>query len=245
MADLISQAPVTRRSLGPRRKFCGLLTRSERWHLSARAWLLLIAVIILSAVLVRLTAYPFLALNRPVSADVLVVEGWVHDFAIAGAVAEFRNGGYRTVFTTGGPVVGAGGYINDFNTYASVAAERLIAAGIPRDLVHIAPLRDGGRDRTYHSAVVLKQRLRDVSPPVTALNVVTENVHARRTLLLFKKALEPEINVGVIALGNPDYDPKCWWQYSEGVRDVIGESLAYVYAKLFFSPKSAPAAHAG
>jgi hypothetical protein len=67
--------------------------------------------------------------------------------------------------------------------------------------------------------------------------VVKEDAHARRTRLLFPKALGPDVEVGIIAVQTPDYDPKRWWRYSEGVRDVIGESIAYVYARFFFWPK--------
>ena len=71
------------------------------------------------------------------------------------------------------------------------------------------------------------------------MNVVTEDTHARRTRLLFAKAFGPDISIGIIALPNPDYNAKRWWRYSEGVEQVIGESIAYVYAKFFFYP-SAP-----
>jgi len=35
---------------------------------------------------------------------------------------------------------------------------------------------------------------------------------------------------------NPDYNPKQWWRYSDGVQEVTGESMAYIYAKFFFYP---------
>ena len=44
------------------------------------------------------------------------------------------------------------------------------------------------------------------------------------------------MTVGIIAVPNPDYDSRHWWQYSEGVREVIGESIAYSYARFFFAP---------
>jgi hypothetical protein len=40
------------------------------------------------------------------------------------------------------------------------------------------------------------------------MNVLTENCHARRTQLLYQKALAENITVGIIAVSNPDYDPK-------------------------------------
>jgi len=43
---------------------------------------------------------------------------------------------------------------------------------------------------------------------------------------------------GIIAVSNPDYDPKQWWRYSDGVREVTGESIAYIYTKFFFYPSA-------
>ncbi len=61
-----------------------------------------------------------------------------------------------------------------------------------------------------------------------------KDVHARRTCLLFQKALGHDVAVGVIAVTNPDYDASHWWRYSEGVKDVFAESVAYIYARLLF-----------
>jgi len=65
---------------------------------------------------------------------------------------------------------------------------------------------------------------------------MTEDMHARRTRLLFEEALGKSITVGIIAVPNPDYDARRWWRYSDGVREVIGESIAYIYARFFFYP---------
>jgi len=92
------------------------------------------------------------------------------------------------------------------------------------------------RDRTYGSAVALRNWFRENNMPVRSVNVVTEDVHARRTYLLFQKALGDNVAVGIIAVPNPDYDPEHWWRYSEGVKDVISETAAYLYAKLLFHP---------
>ena len=44
------------------------------------------------------------------------------------------------------------------------------------------------------------------------------------------------MTVGMIAVSNADYNPKQWWRYSDVVREVIGESIVYIYAKFFFYP---------
>ena len=48
-----------------------------------------------------------------------------------------------------------------------------------------------------------------------------------------KRALGGKMNVGIIAVDNPDYDPKRWWLYSAGVKDVVSEGFSFLYI-LFF-----------
>ena len=103
----------------------------------------------------------------------------------------------------------------------------------------MAPLRISVRDRTYSAAQALRNWLQEHHVAVRSVNVVTEDVHARRSRLLFQEALGPEIKVGIIAVPNPDYDVRQWYRYSEGVREVISESVAYVYAKFLFWPGEA------
>jgi len=67
---------------------------------------------------------------------------------------------------------------------------------------------------------------------------MTLGPHARRSRLLFQKAFGKEVKVGVISVEDRDYDPAHWWRSSEGVREVLGEAIAYFYAKFFFSPSS-------
>src|SRR5437667_1143202 len=215
-------------------KFWGIVTRKERWGFSWRGWLIVLAVVILTFSLCWLRIYPFLAVTHRVETNVLVVEGWIHEYAIRAAVEEFRSGSYQRVFTTGGPVEGAGGYINDYNTAASVGADLLRKNGLPDESLQMVPSRVMDHDRTYGSAIALQNWFREHNLPVPGINVVTEDLHARRTCLLFQKALGGKVTVGVISVPNPDYDPRHWWRYSEGVKDVFAESAAYIYARLLF-----------
>jgi uncharacterized SAM-binding protein YcdF (DUF218 family) len=102
--------------------------------------------------------------------------------------------------------------------------------------VQEVPSRVMDRDRTYGSAVALRNWFREHNMAVSAIDIVTEDLHARRTRLLFQEALGDKVKVGVIGIRSPDYDAKHWWRSSDGVREVIGESIAYVYAKVFFYP---------
>src|SRR5687768_10812644 len=111
------------------------MNHRARWGLTWRGWLLFLLVICSAAVGILLALHPFLAITDRQETDILVVEGWIHDYAIHAAVAEFKAHGYQRVFSTGGPVSGSGGYTNDFNTSASVGADRLKAFGLPENVV--------------------------------------------------------------------------------------------------------------
>ena len=106
--------------------------------------------------------YPFLAPVSRVDTRILVVEGWVKEFAIRSAVEEYRSGSYDRVYATGGPVSGFGGYVNDYSTSASIGAGRLKGAGVPTDAVQMVPSRVSARDRTYGAAVALRDWFREL-----------------------------------------------------------------------------------
>ncbi len=222
------------------KRFFGMFSLEPRWSLSLAGWVTLTLFALLASCFVFVNIYPFLAVTERISADTLVVEGWIHEYAARSAADEFEHGGYQQIFTTGGPVVGKGGYINDYNTSASVGADLLKKTGIPRESIQMVPSRVSGRDRTYSSAVALRNWFAQHDMHVSSINVMTEQAHARRTRLLFEEALGPHVNIGIIAISSPDYDAKHWWRYSDGVREVIGEGIAYLYAKLFFQPDALP-----
>ena len=94
------------------------------------------------------------------------------------------------------------------------------------------------RDRTFTSAVTIRAWLAQHRPAATAVTIVTMEPHARRSRLLFEKALGSNVRVGVVALENQEYDSRYWWKYSEGVKEVVSEGVAYLYARLFFHPES-------
>jgi uncharacterized SAM-binding protein YcdF (DUF218 family) len=233
-----SSVPLPRAT--PSRAMWGVFDRKERWSLSWRGRLIVASALLLVGALVFKGVYPFLAITHRANANILVVEGWIHEYGIRAAVKEFQSNHYEHVFATGGPVAGSGGYINDFCTSASVGAELLKKWGLPDECLQMVPSRVMDRDRTYGSAVALRNWFGEHNTPVSGINVVTEDVHARRTRLLFQKALGDKVAVGVIAIQNPDYDAKRWWRYSTGLKEVVSEVAAYVYARLLFYPSEPP-----
>jgi uncharacterized SAM-binding protein YcdF (DUF218 family) len=232
--SVASSVPLTRAM--PARAMWGVFVRKERWSLSWRGRLIVASAVLVLGALVLKGVYPFLAITHRVSANILVVEGWIHEYAIRAAVKEFQSNHYQRVFTTGGPVGGNGGYINDFYTSASVGADLLKKCGLPEERLQMVPSRVMDRDRTYGAAVALRNWFRDHNMAVSGIDVVTEDLHARRTRLLFQKAFGKGVQIGIIAVPNADYPANRWWHYSQGLKDVVSELVSYLYARLLFFP---------
>jgi hypothetical protein len=213
----------------------GLVRRKEQWALSTRGRIVAFAVFLTLSGVFVFASRPFLALTNRVDTQYLVVEGWVPNYALEESMAEFKAGHYKMIFTVGAdPLTGVN--IEPGDSVATEAFKRLKWLGMDPDLVKAVPAHIKYRNRTFESAVALRRYIEENHLPVTGINVVTLGAHGRRSRLLFEDAFGDQARVGVISVVNREYDPKRWWKYSEGVREVIGESIAYVYARFFFHP---------
>ena len=208
------------------------LVRKECWTLSSRGKVLLATILLLSGVTFIRGSYPFLALNQPLDAKVMVVEGWIPTHLIHKAADEFRRGKYQRLLVVRTAYDSEEPYVSKRNS-GELFSTRFVESGVPADAVDTLFCPAVQRDRTYHSALSARQWIEKMNLPGNALNVVTVGPHARRSKLLFQKAFATSRQIGVISLEDPEYDPAYWWHTSEGVREVLGESIAYVYARFF------------
>lgn len=177
--------------------------------------------------------HPFLAVDEPVGGEALVVEGWIPDYALAEALAAFRARPYRLLITTGGPVPQGMAY-SYLGSYARLGAEALRAMGLPPDSVAEVPSPNVPKDRTYAEGVALRAWMDSTGRRFSSVDVFSIAAHARRSRLLFRKALGPDVRVGVYAPRDRFYDPEKWWKTSSGVRRVLDEWIAWNYARLLF-----------
>jgi hypothetical protein len=216
----------------------GLIIRRKCWTLTLRAKLLVVILLVAAVGVLVWGIHPFLAVRDPVPASVLIIEGWSPPYTMKQAAAEFLAGGYQTVIVLRpafdiGDKYESGRYSGDF------VAALLVEHGVPKERVNTLFPNVVRKDRTYHSALAAKEWLARQSLAIKSLDVATLGPHARRSRLLYEKAFGDEVKIGIIPLDDIEYEPVHWWRSSEGVREVIGESIAYLYARLLFHPSVA------
>ena len=195
-----------------------------------------LALVLGSALLLALVlrgAYPFLALSEPKPGGVLVIDGSSPRFVFEEGIAEFNRHHYDKVFVTGGPVE-QGGPLTIHKNHADLGAAALLKLGMNGSVLQSVPALDVRQDRAYASAVALNQWWRAHGMAPASINLMSVGPSARRSQLLFKRALGKEVTVGVVALSPDDYDAPHWWRSSQGFRIVTGELIAYGYARAMF-----------
>jgi DUF218 domain len=207
-----------------------LIRRREMWAITREGWVIAMMGLIIFTIFMLKNIHPFLAVNSPIKADILVVEGWLPDYAIESAIAEFNKGGYSQLITTGSPL-SKGYYLAEYKNYAELTAATCIALGFDRDKVVAVPAASVVKHRTAASAIALRDWLSSSALKVNSINLYSLGTHARRSRKIFKEVLNPEIKVGIIAAETQDYNSQEWWTSSEGFRIVTGEIIAYIYAR--------------
>ena len=211
-------------------KLWGAISYQPRWGLTIRGWLVILLAIALMFWLLLFKLEPFLAHSAPIDAEILIVEGWIADRGLIGAYQEFQSKPYQLLITAGSDF-GRGEYLSEYKNFAFLSKATLVTLGL--DPQKIQPVRTPKpeRDRTLASAQEVKEWLETNDLHPEGVNIYTMDVHSRRSWMLYRQVLEPEIKVGVISHPPLTYDPQAWWASSEGFRKVLGESLAYLYAK--------------
>jgi uncharacterized SAM-binding protein YcdF (DUF218 family) len=211
-----------------------LINKKERWGFTWTGRFVVLIIFLSLVCLYALTIYPFLAQNDPVDAKIMVVEGFIPDYALEETIHLFNKRNDSLMIITGKVRI-KGSQLDQYENDGYYSAATLIKYGFDENKIKVISLeKDIKKDRTYSSAVALKEWLRQNNTKVTAFNLVTISCHARRSKMMFSKAFDDEVKIGVIAIENQLYDPKRWWRSSSGFREVTEETITWIYGALFF-----------
>ena len=212
----------------PKRWFRPVTLLLPTWRLWMPALLMLGCALVLTG----RSAHDFLSVSSPVPATVLIVEGWLPDYALAQVIVEFDRGQYQLLITTGGPIE-RGALLAEYATHAEIAAATLLALAFDPQRLVAVPAPPETRHRTRASALAVSTWLEQEGLRPGAVNLVSLGPHARRSWAAYRESLEPAIAVGIIALPPQDYEPARWWASSQGVKVTLTELLAWLHERLF------------
>ena len=192
----------------------------------------LLAVLLLFlafALLARFRLYPFLGPDAPADSPVLVIEGWVSDDALQAALDWASSHDVHTLYLTGGPIE-TGSWLAPWHSFPEMTLARLDAMGATTrfDDVRAVPAPRTRKDRTLAAAVALRDALGPDVPP--SMTLASESPHLRRSALLFRRAFGDSVQFGTLPLPPIDYGPDDWYRCSAGVRSLLSESIALLYA---------------
>lgn len=213
-----------------------LARRRTIWWPTFLGWIALMVAAGVPCVWWWTRAEIFLSLNEQQPPEILVVEGWIGHEGMHAAKAEFERGKYRYIVTSGGPMNNR--WSAQRWNYATESYELLVRLGVPPERVIAAPAPDVESHRTFESAVVVRDALKEHGLQPNFVNVFTFGVHARRSRLVFAKVLDPVAKVGVISWIPEGYSDGPWWKSSERSLSLIKETVGYLFEVLLNSGRS-------
>ena len=165
--------------------------------------------------------FSFLSINRPIPAEVLMVEGWLTNRMFKEAAAEYVRGNYSYCLVSG-------------RIYSSLSpAHVFMRHGIDSGAVKFTDTVAVRGHNTYHTALAARQWLQLHDPGVSTINVFTAGPHARKTWTIVKRVLGSGYSVGVIASSVNPEDTGLWWESKQGARAMIKYGVGYLYALLW------------
>jgi hypothetical protein len=176
----------------------------------------------------------FLAPNKPVHGQYLVVEGWIGEHALLEAIDTFKQGQYQLLITTGGP---DSLDINpQYDNHADKAAAFILSQGFDANKLSVAPAPTSAQNRTFLSAVKVRNWFRDNDITPESFDIFSSGVHARRTHQLYQMAFYDNTKIGIIPAKTDRYQLKTWWQSSDGIKSVLTELIGVAYINCCFDP---------
>jgi uncharacterized SAM-binding protein YcdF (DUF218 family) len=209
-----------------------LIQKRTVWLPTRLGWLILCGALAVPLALWAFLGERFLAHTERLPAEALVVEGWIGVEGVRAAKLEFDRHGYRYIVTAGGSTNFRWG--PQHWNYATESREMLLLLHLPPDKVLAAPVPETEKQRTFTAALGVKRALELHGLHPASVNVFTLGVHARRSRLVFAKAL-PGTEVGVVSWRPSEYKPEPWWRSSERAVDLLKESIGYLFELLLSS----------
>ena len=204
-------------------------------------WGVLLATLAAAAWAASSGIYLYLAVTELApGARTLVVEGWLDATELEDVAPFLRGHRYERVLVTGGPVL-AWADTQTLVSSAERAAVYLRRHGVDAPPVVAVPAPASAQDRTFLSAVMVREWAAREHVPLDAIDVFSAGAHARRTRAVYRLAL-PHSEVGIFATPSHEFDAAHWWRSSAAAKTVLGETIGLAWTACCFWPP-APGSH--
>jgi hypothetical protein len=163
--------------------------------------------------------YRFLSTEKPVRANVLIVQGWLLPFMYDEVAKRIHCDSLSLIVVTGE------------KKDVLCGKNQLISRGVCTDKIDIAPSNDRLKfSGTFQEAYALRTYLQAKYPDITAVNIFTISVHGRKSLVSFKRVLGKDIKVGVLTCKKNAFDETRLWQSWMGLSLTIKYFIGYLFA---------------
>ncbi len=113
---------------------------------------------------------------------------------------------------------------------AGSSAEYLIEQGVPPQSIQIIEAPRVKYNKTYTTAKAAGEWLESHETSKLKINLISENVHSRRSWMLFKKEMPKQIELGIIASSRFDDEAHKWWKNPGRKAYVLNQSIKFWYA---------------
>lgn len=122
--------------------------------------------------------------------------------------------------------------INNFDSNAEIARNKLIAAGVDSSVVIAVPANKVTINRTLTSALAFRDWLKTTDKNVNGMNIISQGVHSRRTWMTYKKVIGKSYAIGIISL------PKDEKLNSKrpGIFEILYEIIGLIYYSIILIP---------
>ena len=115
--------------------------------------------------------------------------------------------------------------INNFNSNAELARNKLLAMGIDSGLIIALPGKKVNINRTLTSALAFRDWLRTADIDVKGINIISLGMHTRRTWMTYKRILNKRYQIGIVSLPDYNYNNSRINRFLKTIR----ETLAIIY----------------
>ena len=122
--------------------------------------------------------------------------------------------------------------INNFDSNAEIARNKLIACGADSSVVIAVPANKVSLNRTLSSALAFRGWLKTTDKNVTGINIISQGVHSRRTWMTYKKVIGKSYALGIISL--PE-DEKLNSK-RPGIFEILYEIIGLIYYSIILIP---------